>query len=187
MDVKNAFLHGDLNETVFIKMPTGYLGLGIPISTITGEASSPCPQVPLKVCKLNKSLYGLKQAPRQWFAKLSLILKSFGFSQSKHDHSLFIKHHNNSHTVLLVYVVDLIISGNDSSEISATKQHLASQFHMKDLGPLRYFLALKLIVILLVYSSLNISILLTYFLNMGFETPNLSNCPWNLISNSIFM
>ena len=85
----------------------------------------------------------LKQAPRQWFAK-SLALQSFGFSQSKHEYSLFVKHHKNSHTVLLVYVDELIIAENDSIEVCATKQHLASQFHMKDLDPLRHFLGIFL-------------------------------------------
>lgn len=103
----------------------GYLGPCIPITTLLGETPPPHP---LKVYKLNKSLYGLKQAPCQWFAKLSLVLKSFGYSQSRHDYSLFVKHHNESHMVLLVYVDDLIIVGNNSREITATKQHLASQF-----------------------------------------------------------
>lgn len=89
-------------------------------------------------------MYGLKQAPRQWFSKLSLALKSFGFSQSKNDYSLFAKHHANSHTILLVYVDDLILAGNDPIAIHNTKKFLSSQFHMKYLGKLRYFLGIEI-------------------------------------------
>ena len=64
-----------------------------------------------------KSLYGLKQAPRQWFSKLSTALASFGFVQSKTDYSLFVKNDSQKFTAVLVYVDDLLITGNDDSEI----------------------------------------------------------------------
>lgn len=72
MDVHNAFLHGDLDDEVYMKLPPGF------------SASSPN-----KVCKLRKSLYGLRQAPRCWFAELSSALKDFGFKQNYSDYSLF--------------------------------------------------------------------------------------------------
>ena len=72
MDVSNAFLHGDLEEEVYMKIPLGYQGKGKPVSA---NASHP----PNLVCKLKKSLYGLKQAPRQWFSKLSSALIEFGY------------------------------------------------------------------------------------------------------------
>lgn len=72
MDVHNAFLHGDLEEEVYMKMPPGFYG-----------------DSPTKVCKLRKSLYGLKQAPCCWFAKLTNVLKKFRFKQSYYDYSRF--------------------------------------------------------------------------------------------------
>ena len=142
MDVKNAFLHGDLHETVYMSLPPGYLGMGHKITTNNEGAS--CVIKPTKVCKLLKSLYGLKQAPRQWFAKLSTALKDFGFQQSKSDYSLFTKLQDTNFTAILVYVDDLLIGGNDMQCIEDTKAFLSSQFYMKDLGSLRYFLGLEI-------------------------------------------
>lgn len=73
MDVKNAFLHGDLEEDVYMRLPAGYTHFGARI-TLTSEGESCIPPTSPKVCKLLKSLYGLKQVPRQWFSKLSTAL-----------------------------------------------------------------------------------------------------------------
>lgn len=135
LDVKNAFLHGDLDDHVYMKFPQVYQGPSLPIFVHTSLPS------PIKVCKLQKSVYGLKQAPRQWFSKLSCALQSCGYIQSKSDYSLFTNHTSNKRTVILVYVDDLLIAGNDPSMI--TKAFLSSKFHMKDLGPLRYFLGIE--------------------------------------------
>lgn len=89
MDVKNAFLHGDLNETVYMRLPPGYTRDGTH-THVSAQGEAHRLNSPL-VCKLNKSLYGLKQAPRQWFAKLSTSLIHDGFIQSKSDYTLFIK------------------------------------------------------------------------------------------------
>ncbi|XP_019415471.1 PREDICTED: uncharacterized protein LOC109326970 [Lupinus angustifolius] len=99
--------------------------------------------IPNMVCKLNKSLYGLKQASRQWFAKLSNSLNFLGYKQSSHDHSLFTKSNHCKFTALLIYVDDLILAGNDQSEIDSIKLHLDSVFNIKDLGTLKYFLGLE--------------------------------------------
>ncbi|XP_071718669.1 uncharacterized mitochondrial protein AtMg00810-like [Rutidosis leptorrhynchoides] len=117
-------------------MPLGYIGKGEPIQNVPSQQFS-------KVCKLKKSLYGLKQAPRQWFAKLSAALLSFGYQQSKTDYSLFTKRDADQFTAILVYVDDLLITGNSSAHIQALKDQLKATFHMKDLGSLSYFLGLE--------------------------------------------
>lgn len=126
MDVHNTFLHGDLEEEVFMKPPPGFR------STQSGM-----------VCRLHKSLYGLKQAPRCWFAKLSIALKAYRFQQSLSDYSLFVMQQRDSFLVVLVYVDDLLISGNDHTAILAFKTYLHTCFHMKDLGTLKYFLGVE--------------------------------------------
>ncbi|GJT46623.1 retrovirus-related pol polyprotein from transposon TNT 1-94 [Tanacetum coccineum] len=136
MDVSNAFLHGDLMEEVYIKPPLGYVGKGQNVSAANSLDST-------LVCKLKKSLYGLKQAPRQRFSKMSNALIEFGFTQSKKDYSLFVKKEGSSIIAVLVYVDDLLIIGNDQSQIFKLKTQLSSVFHMKDLGELNYFLGLE--------------------------------------------
>jgi hypothetical protein len=126
MDVHNAFLHGDLQEEVYMKFPPGFR-----VGT-TGA-----------VCKLRKSLYGLKQAPRCWFAKLSTALTSYGFQQSYSDYSLFTYLQGEVQLSVLVYVDDLIIAGNRPGDIQTFKDYLSACFHMKDLGCLKYFLGIE--------------------------------------------
>ena len=125
MDVKNAFLNGDLHEEVYMKPPPGL----------------PCQ--PHQVCKLRRALYGLKQAPRAWFEKFSSAVLSFGFQQSSHDSALFIRQSSQGLVLLLLYVDDMIIIGSDTIGIHDIKTHLGTCFEMKDLGPLRYFLGIE--------------------------------------------
>ena len=126
LDVDNAFLHGDLHEEIYMKPPPGL--------------SLPQPNL---VCKLNKSLYGLKQASHNWNQKLTLELLLLGYTQSSADHSLFVKKSASDITALLVYVDDVVLTGNSIAEINAVKAHLHSRFHIKDLGPIKYFLGLE--------------------------------------------
>ncbi|OMO65653.1 hypothetical protein CCACVL1_21443 [Corchorus capsularis] len=126
LDVNNAFLHGDLDEEVYMSLPPGY-----------GDKNDS------RVCRVRKSLYGLKQASRNWFAKFFAALLEFGFIQSTVDYSLFTLTTGSSFLVVLVYVDDLIIAGDDSVRIRSLKQHLDSRFHIKDLGPLKYFLGIE--------------------------------------------
>jgi hypothetical protein len=116
--VKNALLHGDLKEEVYMEVP---LGLEDSDSSSIG-----------KVCKLKKVLYGLKQFLRAWFKQFSWAIQRF-------DHTLFIKHSFQWQvTVLIVYVDDIIVIGNEDEEIPKLKKSLAHKFGIKDLGYLKY-------------------------------------------------
>ncbi|CAL2225396.1 unnamed protein product [Prunus armeniaca] len=126
LDVNNAFLHGDLHEEIYMLPPPGLRRQGENL-----------------VCRLHKSLYGLKQASRQWFAKFSQAICSTGYIQSKADYSLFTRHKGHSFTALLIYVDDIVITGNDPIAISALKAFLHRHFHIKDLGDLKYFLGIE--------------------------------------------
>jgi hypothetical protein len=126
-DVKNAFLHGDLEEEVYMEVPPGF--------------SSPVSAG--KVCRLKKALYGLKQSPRAWFGRFSKAMVSFGYRQSHADHTMFIKRGTDTIAVLIVYVDDIIMTGNDVEEIQTLKSRLAQEFEIKDLGSMRYFLGME--------------------------------------------
>ena len=135
LDVTNAFLHGLLDEEVYMALPPGYF----PSADI--QTRFPNQQL---VCRLLKSLYGLKQAPRQWFIALSNALLKFGFVQLISDSSLFRFQHGSSIAYLLIYVDDMLLIGNDNSLISKVVYFLSTQFKIKDLGPLKYFLGLEI-------------------------------------------
>lgn len=127
-DVKNAFLHGELSEEVYMELPEG-CKIAVPGSK--------------KVCKLKKALYGLKQSPRAWFGKLTKAMKAFGYSQSNQDHTLFLKKKQGKITALIVYVDDMLVTGNDSNEMLALQEYLSNKFDMKDLGVPKYFLGIE--------------------------------------------
>ncbi|GJR60080.1 ribonuclease H-like domain-containing protein [Tanacetum coccineum] len=118
----------DFVETVYMKQPKEYFPLG-----------------DNKVCRLKKSLYSLKQAPRRWNAKLTSSLIENGFSQSKSDYSLYIKSDKGVFVALLVYVDDIIITGNSISEIEKFKTFFKSKFMIKDLRELKYFFGIEVI------------------------------------------
>lgn len=141
MDVTNAFLHGELPDTVYMKMPLGYTHSGCRMSMPQGEPFSAVNTS--LVCRLKKSLYGLKQAPRLWFSKLSVTLLDLGFVQSKSNYSLFTKTTSSTLTLVLVYVDDILLADNLRTDIESLKTMMSTKFHMKNLGSLRYFLGLE--------------------------------------------
>ena len=98
---------------------------------------------PGHVCRLRRALYGLKQAPRAWFERFVSVIHAAGFSSSEHDPALFIHISPRGRTLLLLYVDDMLITGDDDEHISFVKKHLGEQFQMSDLGPLSYFLGIE--------------------------------------------
>lgn len=92
---------------------------------------------------MQRSLYGLKQAPKAWFQRFSDYLLELGFQESKYDYSLFVFNQHGVYLVLLIYVDDILVIGNDQSQISLLIKRLCTHFSMKDLGPLRYFLGVE--------------------------------------------
>ena len=99
---------------------------------------------PGKICKLKKALYGLKQSPRAWFERFSQAVKGCGFHQCQTDHTMFVRHGQTGKTsILIVYVDNIVITGNDEPEIQRLKLKLASEFEIKDIGNLRYFLGIE--------------------------------------------
>ena len=127
LDVKNAFLHGDLEETVYMHQPPGYV-----------DKSKPH-----HVCLLKRSLYGLKQAPRTWYMRFAMVVKQLGFRQSRTDPSLFVFNNGKQLIYILLYVDDIIITGSTTTLIETTISALSSAFDISDLGQLHHFLGLS--------------------------------------------
>jgi len=129
MDVKNAFLHGELQEEVYLDQPLGYEDISHPNY----------------VCKLCKALYGLKQAPRAWHDKIAESLVTIGFRMSDADHSLYVRKSDEGIVVITIYVDDLIVGGDNEKEVEHVKRLLKQKFDMKDLGELKFFLGIEVI------------------------------------------
>jgi hypothetical protein len=126
MDVKTAFLNGVIEEEVYIEQPQGF--------EVEDMRSH--------VYRLKKALYGLKQAHRAWYGHIDSFLMSLGFTKSKADSNLYFKTMNNEPVILLLYVDDLFLTGEEKL-IAECKRRLASEFEMKDLGRMHYFLGLE--------------------------------------------
>ena len=140
LDINNAFLHGDLDEEVYMSLPLGFHSKGgTSIASSTSNSSAP-----LVVCMLLKSLYGLRQATRQWYTKLSYTIQQLGFVQSTANNSLFVHAKGSLFTALLVYVDDMVIIGNDPTCVATLKSVLDAKFGIKDLGSLKFFLGLEI-------------------------------------------
>eukprot|EP01018_Ginkgo_biloba_P007448 Gb_23452 [translate_table: standard] len=124
MDVKSAFMNGDLEEEVYMQQPKGF--------EVKGKEKL--------VCRLDKALYGLKQAPRAWYIKIDEHLRGSGFQRSASDPNLYIKKKDGDLVILVVYVDDLVITGNSLKLIDEVKGDLVKAFEMTDLGLLHYCL-----------------------------------------------
>ena len=96
-----------------------------------------------KVCKLKKSLYGLKQSSRARFGRFTKSMRAFGYRQSNSNHTLFLKKQHGKITTLIIYVDDMVVTGNDPEERKGLQNYLSRKFEMKDLGPLKYFLRIE--------------------------------------------
>jgi hypothetical protein len=127
IDVKLAFLNGDLKEEVYVEQPPGF--------TSTDEKA--------KVFRLCKALYGLRQAPRAWNVKLDATLKQLSFESSLSEHALYMHGKGQTRIILGVYVDDLIITGADAEEIAKFKREMMDKFCMSDLGLLHFYLGIE--------------------------------------------
>jgi hypothetical protein len=171
LDVSNAFLHGFLKEDVFMQQPPGYVDSAFPTL----------------VCKLHKSLYGLKQAPRAWFERFTRHLLAIGFCASVADPSLFVFRRNGVVLYLLLYVDDIILTGNSSFAITDLISQLASNFELKDLGLFTIFSGYKLTPLPVVCLFIKENISLIYFQSFTWLIANLLPLPLFLLRNFLLV
>jgi Reverse transcriptase (RNA-dependent DNA polymerase) len=127
LDVKTAFLNGELEEDIYMVQPPGYEQGG-----------------PGVVCQLRKALYGLRQAPRAWHTKLKAELEVLGFKASVSDAGLFVLNKGDYKVYLLVYVDDMLIASRDLGGVEEIKQVLGAVFDIHDLGVATYFLGMEI-------------------------------------------
>ena len=127
--MKNAFLHGNLTAEVYMKQPLGFVHSVFP----------------RHICKLKRAIYGLKQAPRAWVHRFNSFLLSHGFVCSHADPSIFVARTDSHILVLLLYVDDIVLTSNSEAMLCKFITLLSTQFVMKDLGDLYYFLGIQVV------------------------------------------
>ena len=128
MDVKTAFLNGDLEEEVYMDQPEGFV--------VTGKENL--------VCKLRKSIYGLKQASRQWYIKFNDTITSYGFVEIIVDRCIYIKISGSKFVILVLYVDDILLAANDMGMLHDVKKYLSKNFEMKDMGEASYVIGIEI-------------------------------------------
>jgi transposase InsO family protein len=128
MDVKTAFLNGDLDVELYMRQPEGFV--------VAGQEEL--------VCKLRKSLYGLKQAGRAWFEKINTALIDMDFTPLDSDHCVYVRHQEDEVMYIVLYVDDLLLIGSSLMEVKQLKTALSTRFEMTDLGEAEYVLGLQL-------------------------------------------
>lgn len=127
LDVKSAFLHGDLKEEVYVSQPTGF--------SVKGKENL--------IYRLRKALYGLRQAPRAWNVKLDQSLKGLGFTRCAQEQAIYKVHKSNLILIVGVYVDDLIVTGSSEKGILEFKKRMKQLFDMSELGLLSYYLGIE--------------------------------------------
>lgn len=127
LDVKTAFLNGDIQEEVYVCQPDGFV--------IKDKEHL--------VYRLIKALYGLRQAPRAWYAKLSKNLESLGFNRCPYEHAVYTKGIGDERLIIGVYVDDLLVTGTSVSVIEDFKKKMGERFEMSDMGRLSYYLGIE--------------------------------------------
>lgn len=128
MDVKTAFLNGELHEDVYMTQPEGF--------KVESKEHM--------VCKLKKSIYGLKQASRQWYLKFHEVMVRFQFKKNAVDQCIYLKISGSKYVILVLYVDDILLASNDSDMLYETKRFLSSNFEMKDLGEASYVIGIEI-------------------------------------------
>ena len=128
MDVKTAFLNGNIDEEVYMKQPEGF-------SSSEGEHL---------VCKLKKSIYGLKHASCQWYLKFHEVIISFGFEENVMDQCIYQKVSRSKICFLVLYVDDILLATNDKGLLYEVKQFLSKNFDRKDMGEASYVIDIKI-------------------------------------------
>jgi hypothetical protein len=128
MDVKSAFLNGDLQEEIYVEQPAGFV--------VQGEED--------KVYMLKKALYGLKQAPRAWYGRIDDYLTGFGFQKSLSESTLYVKKIDDDVLIVSLYVDDLLVTGSNLQQIERFKQDMMQAFEMSDLGLMSFFLGMEI-------------------------------------------
>lgn len=128
MDVKTAFLNGNLDEEVFMDQPEGFM--------VDGKEHM--------VCKLKKSIYGLKQASRQWYLKFNDTITSFGFKENIVDRCIYLKISGRKLIILVLYVDDILLATNDLGLLHQTNGFLSKNFAMKDMGEASYVIGIEI-------------------------------------------
>ena len=129
MNVKTAFLNGELHEEVFIRQPEGFIEEGREHL----------------VCQLKKSIYGLKQSPRCWNITIDNHLNKMNFVQTEGDPCLYVSRDDDETVIIAVYVDDILIAAKTDKKIAEVKTAIANRFEAKDMGELHYFLGVKVI------------------------------------------
>jgi hypothetical protein len=128
MDVKTAFLNGNIEEELYMVQPEGFVD----------------PENAGKVCKLQRSIYGLKRASRSWNLRFDEVIKSFGFVQNAEETCVYKKMSGSSVVFLVLYVDDILLIGDNVDLLNSVKKYLNSKFSMKDLGEAAYVLGIKI-------------------------------------------